>query len=805
MKSIFSGILLISLQATFVAVLILLMKRLFINRLNIRTGYLLWLLVLVRLMFPALPASPVSVFNYIDLQKPARMVQSISGNSNAAIIGDMDNNTSAAENPGTVTKESSTAFSSGPIPAAKSSSPTGLFSVLSYIWAAGALMTIIYFISANLVFSYRTGKLKPVYIPGELDCRLTANVKIRRRVKYVESPDINSPCVFGIFRCTVILPEGMVDTLNVNELSHVLTHEYAHIKHWDLFFVWLSSLLCAIHWFNPVLWYCSMLFRREQELCADAFVISYSGENAIEEYGRTLIAMARDVRQRRYAPVTAGINEKKRSLKERIRNISLFSKKHYRITMFGLAFLAIAALFFCTTQMGYPKTGEERMKFDDNVMFEFVTSNTANPRGVDIKVHNNNKIGIHSCRLEIFDKSPQKAGQVKLLNASFSVGGCKATAYHIDNIDLDQAYLNFEYKVGYTLDMNSNRTSMSGDLKAFDKTAQVNSLALPSDAELEQFVKANNITPLAISKVYNSMDIVFFENGSMSGYHSVYKDTRFNMVRSQLVQGMISNDNLTPITSLGGTASGSFPYVCLKINDPALYVMGKKMELVTDYGTKEFYMWGAKAYAIETRGCGSVNKILVYGQNGRLIYDGEKSLVSNVSFRYDDPLYQKVTTQKGYKITAQKFTDWQIEFTPAMFPSQYIKASEFGNTDWKIPLFSHENSTLYLKGIFESNSDKDYLNALLYFINDIDNKPGTILSVDKINISYNEPPTYTGSIWIDRDAVFGQTIFNSSVSLTSTGPGDQFGIYIRKDLVEKTKGSFKISLENINRISYTSD
>ena len=41
--------------------------------------------------------------------------------------------------------------------------------------------------------------------------------------------------------------------------------------------------------------------------------------------------------------------------------------------------------------------------------------------------------------------------------------------------------------------------------------------------------------------------------------------------------------------------------------------------------------------------------------------------------------------------------------------------------DWKIPLFTYENTTVYLKSIVESNESPDYLYANFYFVHEIDN------------------------------------------------------------------------------------
>jgi len=43
------------------------------------------------------------------------------------------------------------------------------------------------------------------------------------------------------------------------------------------------------------------------------------------------------------------------------------------------------------------------------------------------------------------------------------------------------------------------------------------------------------------------------------------------------------------------------------------------------------------------------------------------------------------------------------------------------------------------------------------------------------------------------------------VSIGGWGSGDQFFMYIKRDLFEKTKGNFTVYLENLNNISYAAE
>ena len=67
-------------------------------------------------------------------------------------------------------------------------------------------------------------------------------------------------------------------------------------------------------------------------------------------------------------------------------------------------------------------------------------------------------------------------------------------------------------------------------------------------------------------------------------------------------------------------------------------------------------------------------------------------------------------------------------------------------------------------------------------------------------------PFYNSNVMPVKD-VFSQSlgVLKDTVSLRSSGPGDQVAIYLDKAMVEKTGGNFTVTLEGLNRLSYTPD
>lgn len=393
---------------------------------------------------------------------------------------------------------------------------------------------------------------------------------ISRPIKLVESNEITSPCVFGVKNCTIILPKELLSSAD-SSMFHILVHEFAHIKHNDLAVCWLMLLICAVHWFNPVVWYCSKLIRRDQELCADAYAMSLMKDREdYIKYGQTLLSMIKNGKSQSSPLITAGISESKNVMKKRIKSIATFSKNKYRFSLTGLLAIMTAGLFLCTSGIDYPGTAEERMRFDDNILMGLTFNEESHFRNTELQIINNNNIDIYHCQLEIYNANPYETGSGPIYEKKyFRVKEKKALEVNLVDIDYNNAYVKFGYKVGFPPGDRSNMIWREGNLTAFDDTISENGWEKVTEEEVISFIAENNINVTAIKKIYNNLyTIVSFENGNWQGYYGLWKDSGTNKLVSLRMDGYSVSNNRHPVQLLGGTASGNFPFIQFRINSP---------------------------------------------------------------------------------------------------------------------------------------------------------------------------------------------------------------------------------------------
>ncbi len=210
--------------------------------------------------------------------------------------------------------------------------------ILRIVWLAGVLAAASVFIFANVRLYIR---LRSRRRRIEADCK--------RPVYAVDG--LASSCLF--LGTIYVSGEAARDG---ETLRCVLAHETAHYRHGDHILSLLRCAALSLHWYNPLVWWAAALSVRDSELFADAGAVKALGESEREKYGLTLIALSTN---RSKAPVilsaATSMNGKKRTLRERIRQISGAGRKGIAVS---IVMLLIAAFVFGCAVAGSDKKTE---------------------------------------------------------------------------------------------------------------------------------------------------------------------------------------------------------------------------------------------------------------------------------------------------------------------------------------------------------------------------------------------------------------------------------------------------------------
>ncbi len=106
---------------------------------------------------------------------------------------------------------------------------------------------------------------------------------------FVQPPDVDMPCSFGLFRPIVMLPVGF-DRLEPAFQRAAVCHELVHVGRRDFAGAVLEEVAAALLWFHPWVWLIRRRIRLHREQVVDAAVVRCTGDR--RAYVRCLVALA---------------------------------------------------------------------------------------------------------------------------------------------------------------------------------------------------------------------------------------------------------------------------------------------------------------------------------------------------------------------------------------------------------------------------------------------------------------------------------------------------------------------------------
>jgi len=167
-------------------------------------------------------------------------------------------------------------------------------------WLAGVVLLTGRLMANEIRFRTRLGRLPrldPARLPFGLD-ELRRLAGVVRPVRVVEDDAVASPAVWGIVHPTIVLPTGITSSLTAAQLRWVLLHELAHVHRLDLIVVAFQRCAAILHFFNPVVWVANRIIHQLREYACDDFAVTLGRSSALEA-GEAFVGVLRHAGPRR--------------------------------------------------------------------------------------------------------------------------------------------------------------------------------------------------------------------------------------------------------------------------------------------------------------------------------------------------------------------------------------------------------------------------------------------------------------------------------------------------------------------------
>lgn len=334
---IFKEVLNLSLSGAVAAIIIMLVKLFAGRKLHIRFHYILWLLLIIKLVLPINIQSTLSLFNYVS---PADNLTVQHTAENTIVQENKYNSVTDAipTRPYTNNKEEN--LVTDQIIEGTDLTTVDMWKIAAYIWLIG----IIIMVSIIMVSYMKTAKILKQQVTN-YDNRIKVligeckrELDIRRNISVICTQSFSAPFVYGFFKPMIVIPQNLFNIMRDDQIRSVLLHEMVHIKRYDPLMRFLMLCLQAIHWFNPIIWFSFSWLAKDCECACDAAVIKDYDHDKRVSYASALYSLAENNR-RNLLPLL-GFGES--NIKKRIKDV--LKRRRYSIFSIIAAVLIIIVL-----------------------------------------------------------------------------------------------------------------------------------------------------------------------------------------------------------------------------------------------------------------------------------------------------------------------------------------------------------------------------------------------------------------------------------------------------------------------------
>ncbi len=315
-----------SIFGSVVGLIIYILKSTILRKLPAKWQYLLWFVMIFKLIFPKGPESKISIFNQMNVAGKMSETELLK----------------IAQKP---------IFISEPMQHTKT---LGFSDILPYIWLAGFLITLLWLITSFIILNHKikSSSSSPSDTTEEILRCCKESAGVRKKIKIIVQNHVNSTALCGFFKPKILITKDF-EKSDVSHIEYTFIHELSHYKRGDIAVNYLLLFLRCIHWFNPIVWFLFKKIRHDTELATDECTMNYLSPDEHKSYGITLINTLSLNSEK--SPSMLGMASNKKDIAKRIKAIAKFKKTNFLQHIYGfLAVLLIASVSLTSAVVAKP-------------------------------------------------------------------------------------------------------------------------------------------------------------------------------------------------------------------------------------------------------------------------------------------------------------------------------------------------------------------------------------------------------------------------------------------------------------------
>jgi beta-lactamase regulating signal transducer with metallopeptidase domain len=159
------------------------------------------------------------------------------------------------------------------------------------IWLAGVFVLAVRLVAGSLGLTRAIQRSSDVPDDVVRECRATAErLGYRRIVRTRLTSEVSTPCLAGVVRPVLLLPERECEDMRSGDLRAILAHELAHARNHDLAWNLAAHVASILLWFHPLAWRIRAAHAAACDAVCDAVAVDLLGDVVL--YGRVLARLA---------------------------------------------------------------------------------------------------------------------------------------------------------------------------------------------------------------------------------------------------------------------------------------------------------------------------------------------------------------------------------------------------------------------------------------------------------------------------------------------------------------------------------
>jgi beta-lactamase regulating signal transducer with metallopeptidase domain len=331
--------------------IILALKKLLGRQLSASLHYLLWMLLVARLLMPVTIDSGLKLF--VLPQEPAAAETTTPAGEQTTF--DLKENTgvSAYATQPEVVQNTAAAAADGAVTASPPARVNVDWTVVAVsAWGFGILgyFAVIAWLHRRFCRLCRRGAVAAPGWVTEMAKGCAKELSIRRRIKVCVQDGLKSPALTLSLWPKLLLPQTMLSGMSREQTELGIRHELTHYKRGDHLMSLLLLVLRGVYWFNPLVWIAHKMMLADMEAACDARATMGLEKQRRNLYVSTVIDLGSDQYAR--CALGMGTGSGKKEMERRIRGMFMKrrSGRAARLTALLLVPLLLVACFTTACQ-----------------------------------------------------------------------------------------------------------------------------------------------------------------------------------------------------------------------------------------------------------------------------------------------------------------------------------------------------------------------------------------------------------------------------------------------------------------------